>query len=201
MSKTILIIFVIFSYSVLIKSQTFEGLIQYQSSHQIHVNVSEIFIKDNKCKSQFYIDNIPLTSYSLCIGRDWYIVSDLNGLIKKEKNKTEKGNIKLIKNKKKEFILGYACTLYKEERNTPYGKDIMIYYIADSLKANNQNGSKIVKNGRIVLKSVQKTEHGIYENEAVEIKEMKLDDNLFKLPDYPIKEVDFGRLSKQFTGY
>ncbi|MBN1251318.1 MAG: hypothetical protein JXR51_16125 [Bacteroidales bacterium] len=193
MVKCISVLLPMFLFSVLIKAQTFEGLIQYQSRQQGHIMTSEYFIKNSKSKIQLYLDDIAFSGYSLNLGSDLYNISELNKLIKKSKNKIVKGNIKLMKNKKKELILGYTCTLYEEERDTPYGN--IIYYISDSLKANNQNGSKRVRNGRIVLKSVQST----YEVEAIEIKKMKLEDKLFELPDYPIEEVDFEKLTKQYV--
>ena len=198
MYKIILLV----GFSVLINTvnaQTFEGKIQYISLYLDHKTIANVFIKDNKCRTKRYLDDIPLTGYTMNLGSNWYRISDLQELIKNEKTKKVNGNIKLMKNKNKELILGYTCTLYKEKRNTPYGKDIMIYYIADSLKANNQNGSGNVRNGRIVLKSIQKIEGGTYETEAIDIKEMKLDDKFFELPDYPIKEVDFEKLSKQYV--
>ncbi|MEN8121679.1 MAG: hypothetical protein ABFS35_15110 [Bacteroidota bacterium] len=170
------LILLIFFFSVIINAQTFEGAIQYENLYHEHIVISEVFIKDNKCKTQLNVDGIPLSTYSLSLGSVWFCISGLKETIKKSKHKIVKGNIKLMKNKKKELILGYTCTLYKEKRDTPYGKDIMIYYIADSLKANNQNSSLTVREGRVVLKSIQKTEQGIYENEAIEIKKMKLDD-------------------------
>ncbi len=199
MIKLISIILPIFFFSITISAQSFEGKIQYIRFANDHIFVNDVFIKGHKCKTQLYIDDIKIPIYSLLLGSVRFNISDLKELIKKQKNKTVKGNIKLMRNRKKELILGYTCRLYKEKRDTPYGKDIMIYYIADSLKANNQNEALYVRNGRLVLKFVQKTERGIYENEAIEIKEMKLDDKFFELPDYPIKEVDFEKISKQYA--
>lgn len=198
MLNPILLIVPIFFFSVSISAQSFEGEIKYEHSYEGHIIIAEAFIKENKCKTQRYVDGIRLSTHSLSLGRDWYSISGAQELIKKNKYKTVNEQIKLIKGKKKGLILGYTCTVYKEKRDTPYGKDIMIYYLADSLKAYNQNGLQYIRNGRIVLKRIQKTERGIYEDEAIEIKEMKLDDKLFELPDYPIIEVDFEKLSKQY---
>ncbi len=179
----------VLSFSVLINAQTFEGLIIYQSSHLLHISTTKVFIKDDKIRTQIYIDSQPVSNYSLNLSGKLYIISDIKESIIKNKQKKEVENIKRMP-KKRESILGYACSLYKENRNTPYGKDVMIYYIADSLKVKNSSTNSVCKNGRIVLKSIQKKDGYEYINEAVEVLPMKLDNSLFKLPDYPIKEVN-----------
>ena len=184
----------VLSFSVLINAQTFEGLIIYQSSHLLHISTTKVFIKDDKIRTQIYIDNQPVSNYSLNLSGKLYIISDIKESIIKNKQKKEVENIKRMP-KKRESILGYACSLYKENRNTPYGKDIIINFISDSLKTDKKLYSSFVKNGHIVLKSIQKKDGYEYINEAVEILPKKLDNSFFELPDYPIKEVDMRTLA------
>lgn len=203
-----IILLYLFFFIGFINAQNFEGRIDYlflNKPTSTSINFfEEFYIKNDKAKTQRYLNEIKFNGYSLNIKNSYYNVNVLEEKIGKNFkslsiNNIQKKDVNLKKLNKKEIILGYNCTIYKENRNTIFGKDIVFYSIADSLKADKSNGSRNVKNGRIVLKHIQKTDGGTYEVEAIEVKEMKLDDKLFELPDYPIKEVDFEKLSKQYT--
>jgi len=197
MYKIAFLISYIFLISNSICAQFFEGKVTYKSTHKAHTTIDESHIKGNRLKTQLYIDGLALPVFSISIDKERFSINETNLVIKKRKNKLEYTNSEYKRLRKKETVLGYECSIYKQKRHTPYGEDIMFYSVADSLKVDNKYGNHWVLNNRIILKSVQKTENGSYPVEAIELKAMQLNDSIFELPDYPIIEVDFEKLSKK----
>lgn len=189
-----------------ILAQDFEGKITYMNlmGAPSFINVvTEVYIKGNKAKTFKSVNNVRMDSYVLNLQNQFYVVHENTELISKE-SKSESAKMEnniiidgLRQLNRKENILGYSCTLYRKDRTNNFGKDIIIYSIADSLGADITNGYMIDGLG-IVLKIVQKTAEKITITEAVEIDKMTLEDDFFTLPEYPIKEVNFKTLSNKY---
>ena len=198
--KTLAIsLFIILSFAI--TAQTFEGKIKYKAEKLMPsgniIRIVDIFVKANKSRMEMSINDTKLSSYSLTVGAETYHVPEFENTIKKEKKRgLDKRRLKKLK--KKCYILGYSCTQYKEKRNTPYGQEIVIYEVADSLKVDSLNNFGRIINGKIVLRNTLITENDTYIEEAIELKETPLPDSLFILPDYPIIEVNFEKLSKKY---
>jgi hypothetical protein len=200
--KTLAIsLFIILSFAI--TAQTFEGKIKYKAEKLMPsgniICIVDIFVKANKSRMEMSINDTKLSSYSLVVGKETYHVPEFEEIIRKEKkHKSNEHESELKRLKKKCSILGYSCTQYKKKRNTPYGQEIVIYEVADSLKVDSLNNFGRIINGKIVLRNTLITENDTYIEEAIELKETPLPDSLFILPDYPIIEVNFEKLSKKY---
>ena len=75
---------------------------------------------------------------------------------------------------------------------------MIIYAVADSLNTDTNNRHNRVINHKIVLRVTQISDKGKHVDEAIEITKMPLSDSLFILPDYPIIEVDYDKLTKKY---
>ena len=200
--KTLAILLFLIS-SFIIRAQTFEGKIKYKVEKLMPsgniVNITEIYIKNNRSRTQLILNDIKVPSYSLVVGKETYHVPEFEEIIRKEKKyKNDEHESELKRLKKKCSILGYSCTQYKKKRNTPDGSDVIIYAVADSLNTDTNNRHNRVINHKIVLRVTQISDKDKHVDEAIEITKIPLSDSLFILPDYPIIEVDYDKLTKKY---
>jgi hypothetical protein len=177
-------------------AQLFQGKIDYKYTginKNIIINKTK-FIKDSRCKYKSQINNMESSTYSIIIGDKLFIINDNKRNILQDTSFSIIAESGLIKLKKEESILGYKCSVYKKKDGTASNKNVVYWIVAKSLSTNVKDPN-IAINGKIILKTILKTEKGTYVNEAVEIIPMKLDDKLFELPDYPIKKVDMSKMA------
>ena len=192
----ILILFVIFEiYSI---AQTFEGKITYWGVYGSHNVERYFFIQGDKYRSEMNLNNLELPVYILYNGSFCYYISDIYQNISKDTSNIN-ARYKIRKTKKEETILGYKCSVYRSIRNTDFGKDTLLLYVADSLKTGIDEQTGISYSGKIILKQVQLKNGKKYVSQAVEIKKEQFSDELFELPDYPVEEVDMRKMAGKYS--
>ncbi len=199
MKNLAIIIFLLISVSVY--AQTFEGKISYQNKYTSRMKdpnseqlaalmgtTQEYYIKDGNYKT---VTNGTLAQWQLYNNKEnklFYKMSNSADIIWSDGSVNEDTVIKIEKNKNAEIILGYSCDeliLYTKGGAQKYYYNAKLS-INPALFANHKYGNwyAYVKSAKAIpLKIVITNSQFTLENVATEIKKMKLEDNLFRLPE------------------
>jgi hypothetical protein len=215
MDKRFIIFFLLlFFFSPLIFSQEFEGILTYknefypripnygiQNNGQKSIDTVFLFYKEGKIKILMPF----LHGMILCLGDEEYYVFQKELVrhagYKNDLEKLDSISFYIKKTRHKEKVLRYECEKY-EVLPDYYGDgyESISFWSTNLLKLGKINvNNYYFKDFGVVFKSIMKFEAGIHIEQLIDIKQTGLDNKIFELPDYPIREVDMNKLSKQYV--
>jgi len=195
MKKLSLLLILSFLF-ISINAQFFEGKIVYKIKLKNSTITKNILFKGNRCRIETSFANIKFPKYSVIINNELYFIDKNMRIILKDTSSNNTFNDNFIKLNKKEVLLGYKCSVYKNSIENTNNKNLIFITVANSLETDIKIPSIAVK-GNIILKTIQKNSDYQYTMEVVKIIPMRLDKNLFKLPEYPIREVSMAAMVGQ----